>query len=300
MAYIKIKIPSETSGWNLDAWQFNPQARGSHPVIIMAHGFGATKELGLSHFAKRFADEGYAAVVFDYRHWGDSDGAPRNYLVANKQIEDYKTVLKYVRQQAEFDSNKIILWGSSFSGGHVLQLSAENPGIVATIAQGPFTSGLASAFHLPRINLLKVTAYALVGTIKEAMGGSPIYIPTAGNPEEFAAMNTTDVRPGFEMIKPAEMDTDSYSNYLNASVFLTLPSYNPIWSAGKIKSPLLLVVPEVDSLCPVGATLQGVKAIPDIQVVRVAGGHFDVYKGGRGFHKNIAEQIKFLKRVVPT
>lgn len=171
---------------------------------------------------------------------------------------------------------------------------------MATIAQGPLTSGLASAFHLPRMNLLKLTAYALVGTITELIGGSPIYIPTAGDPEEFVAMNTADIRPGFEMMKPAKLDTDLYPNYLNASVFLTLPSDNPIWSAGKIKSPLLLVVPEVDSLCPVEATLQGVKDIPNIQVVRVAGGHFDAYKGGRGFDENITEQIQFLNSIVPT
>lgn len=295
MTQTSIKIPSATAGWFLDAWKFTPAGNGPHPVILMAHGFGATKNLGLDEFAKKFAEAGYASIVFDYRHWGGSDGTPRNVLIIDKQLEDYRTVLKFARQQEEFDSTKIILWGSSFSGGHVIYLSAENPGVLATIGQGPFTSGMASALNLPKINLLKVAGYALVGTIKETLGGSPVYIPTAAHPSEFGALNTPDTKPGFDMIAKG---ADSFPNELNASVFMYVPFYNPINGTAKIKTPILLMVPEADSLCPVGPTLKGIKNAPKGEVVRLPGGHFDVYKGGAGFEKNVAAQIEFLKRVV--
>lgn len=44
------------------------------------------------------------------------DGLPRDVIVVKNQLEDYRTVIKYARQQPEFDSQRVIVWGSSFSG----------------------------------------------------------------------------------------------------------------------------------------------------------------------------------------
>ena len=64
-------------------------------------------------------------------------------IVVKKQLEDYRTVVLYARQQPELDGKRLILWGSSFSGaatpgnlllsgnstsdtgGHVTTLAAE-------------------------------------------------------------------------------------------------------------------------------------------------------------------------------
>ncbi|MGX9145996.1 hypothetical protein [Mesorhizobium sp. 128a] len=46
----------------------------------MAHGLGGIKEMRLDAFAERFSDAGYACLVFDYRNFGASEGAPRQLL----------------------------------------------------------------------------------------------------------------------------------------------------------------------------------------------------------------------------
>jgi alpha/beta superfamily hydrolase len=72
--------------------------------------------MSLEPYAEAFAAAGYAALVFDYRRFGSSDGTPRHVVVVAEQLEDYRAVFKYARQQEEFDAQKVILWGSSFSG----------------------------------------------------------------------------------------------------------------------------------------------------------------------------------------
>ena len=67
-----------------DAWLYTPtrhlalqNAEGEFPIIIMAHGIGATKDMGLDAFARQFADMGSMVLLFDYLHFGKSDGFPR-------------------------------------------------------------------------------------------------------------------------------------------------------------------------------------------------------------------------------
>ena len=47
-----------------------PRTRSA--CVVLAHGFGGVKEARLDAYAERFAAAGYAALVFDYRHFGDS------------------------------------------------------------------------------------------------------------------------------------------------------------------------------------------------------------------------------------
>jgi dienelactone hydrolase len=74
------------SGDDIDAWLYLPVGEGPHPAVIMAHGIGAIKAGGLAPFAERFCHAGFAAVVFDYRQWGDSDGQPREELSFPRQL----------------------------------------------------------------------------------------------------------------------------------------------------------------------------------------------------------------------
>ena len=74
------------SGDELDAWPYLPDGDGPHPAVVMGHGFAAVKAGGLQPFAERFQREGFAAIVFDYRGWGSSDGQPRDVARANARI----------------------------------------------------------------------------------------------------------------------------------------------------------------------------------------------------------------------
>src|SRR2546425_11436823 len=73
---ITVQIPT-ASGDAIEAWVYPPEGSGPHPAVVMAHGIGGIKAGGLAPFAERFREEGFAAIVFDYRNFGGSGGQPR-------------------------------------------------------------------------------------------------------------------------------------------------------------------------------------------------------------------------------
>src|ERR1700757_1785402 len=77
-----VAFPS--SGDECRAWLFMPKAERP-PLVILGHGLGATREYGLEPFARRFVDAGIAALVFTYRHFGDSGGPARPPLGLHRQ-----------------------------------------------------------------------------------------------------------------------------------------------------------------------------------------------------------------------
>src|SRR5690606_22239994 len=73
-----VELPAK-DGTRLEGWLFLPTTPNP-PVVIMAPGLGGTKDGFLESFAWRFVAAGVAALVFDYRCFGGSDGEPRHWV----------------------------------------------------------------------------------------------------------------------------------------------------------------------------------------------------------------------------
>lgn len=105
--------------------------------IVLAHGLCGTMDSGLFDYAEAFAKAGFHALVFDYRGFGLSDGAPRQLVSVQKQRADWRNAISMLRSNDGVDADRIGLWGISFSGGHVIYLSHMDPKIRAVVAQVP-------------------------------------------------------------------------------------------------------------------------------------------------------------------
>jgi len=70
---------------------------GPLPIVVMAGGWCYVKELVQPHYAEAFVRVGCAALVFDYRRFGASDGTPRQHLDPWDQIEDYRNAISYAK-----------------------------------------------------------------------------------------------------------------------------------------------------------------------------------------------------------
>jgi pimeloyl-ACP methyl ester carboxylesterase len=130
-----------------------PAARRRAPLVVLAHGLGGVYEMRLDAYARRFAQAGYAALTFDYRHFGRSDGHPRHLLVREEQQRDIEAAIDFGKTLDGVDAEQVVLWGTSLGGGHVLDVASRRKDIAASIIQAPFTDGLASmrAASLPSV-----------------------------------------------------------------------------------------------------------------------------------------------------
>ena len=112
-------------GVTLRGWHYLPDQRsGKVPTIVMAHGFSAVKEMYLDKFAEVSAEAGLGALVFDNRNFGASGGEPRQEIDPWEQVRDYRDAITFVETLPETDADRIGIWGSSYSGGHVLVVGA--------------------------------------------------------------------------------------------------------------------------------------------------------------------------------
>ncbi len=263
------------------------------PVIIMAHGFCAQRDFQLPAFAERFAAEGFACFVFDYRNFGDSSGTPRHWVNPRRHQQDWRKALAFVRSLPDIDADRVILWGTSYSGGHVLQIASERPKILAAIAQVPFVSGL-DLLKTSSIGFsLQLTAAGL-RDIAGSLFGHPHYIPAVGHPGELAAMNTPECWDGWHAIMP---EGTMWENKVLARAFLTLPYFNPLFVVEKIAVPALVIAGMHDTITPWHLAKKAAGKIPKGVFKSLDTNHFGPYTG-QYFEQNIAAQIEFLKYIL--
>ncbi|KAJ4300812.1 hypothetical protein N0V90_002900 [Kalmusia sp. IMI 367209] len=120
----------------------------------MAHGFSALKEMDLDAFAEFFTSNlPLTCLVYDNRGFGDSDtkeGQPRHEIIPAQQTSDYSDAITYAQSRTEVDKDHIGIWGSSYSGGHVLWVGAVDRRVKAVVCQVPCVDGWANFHRLIR------------------------------------------------------------------------------------------------------------------------------------------------------
>lgn len=131
------------------------------PTIIQAHGWGGTAA-AFRWDAIALANAGYLVIDFDYRGWGQSDGRIiltarpekkegrkftaqveelREYADPMEQLTDWLNVVSWAMGEPLVDKNRVGIRGSSYSGGHVYWVAAQDPRIKAFVSQvGAFES----------------------------------------------------------------------------------------------------------------------------------------------------------------
>lgn len=123
-------------------WLYTPdEGEGAFPCIVMAGGWCYVKELVQPHYAELYARAGLAALLFDYRNFGESEGARRQHIDPSWQIEDYKNAISFAEMRPEVDAERIGAWGLSYSGGHVLIVAATDPRVKCVASQIPVVDG---------------------------------------------------------------------------------------------------------------------------------------------------------------
>lgn len=280
------------------AWLYEPEAATAAtpgPIIVMAHGLGGVKEERLDAFAERFAAAGYACLVFDYRYFGASGGSPRQLLDVRSQRDDWETAVDFARILPTVDPDRVVVWGTSFGGGHSIVTAANDKRIAAAISQCPFTDGLASGTTMSPVTSAKVTARAIRDVVGARLGRAPVMIPTYGAPGTTALMTSPDSVSGVEALIPAGK---SYPKDVAARIALQIPVNFPGRQAKNVTCPLHVVICERDTVAPPKPTQRYAAQAPRGEVKLYDAGHFDIYVG-EWFERNVADQLGFLARHVP-
>ncbi|THC46311.1 alpha/beta hydrolase [Massilia sp. Mn16-1_5] len=291
---IDVEFVSGQKGEHCRAWLYEPGEKGPFPIIVMAHGLGGTRKMRLDAFAERFSGAGYACLVFDYRHFGTSEGHPRQLLDIGKQLQDWSSAIGFARKQKNVRADQVVLWGTSFGGGHVLVAAAEDTRVAAVVAQCPFTDGIASALAMDWRSSIKTSAKAVCDVLRSALGLTPLFVPAAGPPRSAAFMTAPDAQPGYLALVPAG---SVFDNRVTARSALAIIPYRPGRRAAQLACPVLFCICEDDSVAPAKPALRYARQAPGGEVRLYAQKHFDIYVGA-GFEQAVTDQLTFLRRCI--
>lgn len=284
------------SAWHLRAASDEWSTSRGRPCVVMGHGFGATKDAGLLPFADRFAAAGADVLVFDYRGYGTSDGMPRQDVDHRKHRQDYHAAVATARALDGVDPARVIVWGSSYSGGHVVAVGAQDPLIAAVISQGAAMDGLGALVEIIRYAgvrpLLALTVHALRDAAHAIAGRAPHLIPVVGPPGSLAAIAAPGAEMGYRVIMGP-----TFRNEMCARGILRIARNRPVRFARRLRCPLMLVIARSDNIAPPSAVKAVSHKARRAESITFDCGHFDIYTG-EIFDKSVAAQIDFIARTL--
>lgn len=260
------------------AWLFLPDstdAQAKPPVVVMAHGFAATRQFALAPYAEAFAAAGLAVLVFDYRRFGASSGEPRQLINVQDQLDDWAAALAWARACDAVDGTRLAVWGSSFSGGHVLVTAARDGNVRAVVSQVPFVDGRGKTpYRPPVMQLLRLLASAVWDAVGGKLGMAPYEVPVVAPAGQLAMLSAPDCFDGYLALVP---DDALWTNGVPARSLFSLASYRPTQSAAEINCPVLVQAARHDSLIAL-EDIEGTAAkIPQATLQILETGHFDPY-----------------------
>jgi len=297
---MRRNIEFQSKGLTCSGWLYVPDELKNGekaPAIVMAHGFSAVKEMMLPNFAERFAAEGFITVVFDFRFLGESDGEPRGNVIPCEQHEDFRNAITWVSLQDEVDEERIGIWGSSYSGGHVLHLAAFDRRIKAAVAQVPAISGW-------RSTMKRLGREAVHGTLSLALsdrqvryGKQEVNTLAVVAPKGQPALLATPDSYAFFM-EQCRNRASTWINKVTVESLEKLIEYSPADAIELISpTPLFILAAENDSLI----SMEDIKetferAGEPKKLLTLPCGHFDVYENQPWHNQVLEAETRWFKK----
>lgn len=292
----KEDIEFNADGLMLRGWLYTPndQSNKVFPAIIMAHGFGALKEMDLVKFADAFAESGFVVIAFDYSNFGNSEGEIRNEANPWKQIEEYQHAITYASTLDCVDTNKIGIWGSSYSGGHALVVAARDSRVKCVVSQVPTISGSQNALRrVPPIKKRTQNKLFKQDRIERMKNNPPMMKMVVSNQAE-----DSPIYGSAEAVKWYSTSGKQSANWKNEVTLRSVEyasTYDPGDYISKISpTPLLMIVGKEDDVTPTDLALQAYEnALEPKKLVLLSGGHFVPYN--EAFNHTCEQTVKWFK-----
>jgi dienelactone hydrolase len=202
---MRTDIEVLSGGLTCRGWLYRPDAHPTaQPGIVMATGFSGVKDVRLQPFAERCGADGFAVLLFDFRHLGAKDGGPRGHVLAHTQLDDLRTALDFLSTQAGVDADSLALWRTSYGGGHAPLLGALDPRVKAVTPMVPALGLVRTDATAGRLDLRQFAARAdafwasseqptvpVVTAGNKSLSGGGVHTPVRTDPSSHQTINAS-------------------------------------------------------------------------------------------------------------
>ena len=261
-------VEFESEGRTLRGWLSVPDGAGPHPGIVLTGGFAGVKEGFLGHpFHEVFADAGFTVLLHDHPNCGESDGEPRQELDPVLQQRGYRDAISFLIAGGHADPERIGIWGTSYSGGHVLAVAAADRRVRCVVSQVMTISGRANLLRRHQKPDLEAMWAAWAADRVRRARGEPAALVAAFPPDSETLR--------FNLGRP-EAHRERWRNEVTVRTWEHYASYEPAAFIERIAPiPLLMIVAADDLITPAEDSLAAyARAGQPKELLVVEGGHY--------------------------
>jgi uncharacterized protein len=271
-----VEFPS--CGATLRGQLLVPKTEGPHAAIAMAPGMSGVKEGSIMKFAEFFASGGFAVLAYDNINFGSSGGEPRQEVDPVLQRRGYRDAITFLSLRPEIEVERIGIFGTSYSGGHVLEVAAHDRRVKCVVSQIPAISGF-EAFRRSVRPDARGAVLKRQNKDRESrfLGLDPAMVKAVSDdPSEFCAM------PGRASFDYFMQQARVAPNWRNELTLRSMDLYRGIDNAPFVPwispTPLLMIVALDDEVTPPDLSLDAYsKAKEPKKLVLLPGNHFTPY-----------------------
>jgi alpha-beta hydrolase superfamily lysophospholipase len=253
---------------------------GNRPaaVVVMAHGFSATIPMILDKYAEVFWRHGLAALAYDHRGHGSSDGDPRGEINVWGQARGYLDAISFVRGSSELGQSRIALWSDSMSAKVALGVAALDDRVGALVCQVPAFGDEIGPDDPGGARLAAMRRFLDAGALRRP---SEAWVASAVvSADQVASPSALEPLTAFRWF--IEYGGRYGSGWTNQVVFTSpadAPAYDVFACAPQVRIPTLFAMSPDDEMP--GAVSEVTRAAYDRlacpkEVVEVEGGHFGI------------------------
>ena len=251
--------------------------------IVLCHGYTGVRSIYLPDNARVLAQAGYVVLTFDYKGWGDSDGA-KTRLAPYSRVADVQAALTFMGAQPEVDVARLGIYGTSYGGATVVFVAAIDPRVkcvVSVVGIGNGARWMRSVRRPDEYHDLLERAAA--DRVKRALTGN----------SELADRNDVLLpdRQSAELGAAARRDNPAAVTQVPLEFIDDTLSFNPEWVVDRIAPrPILFITTDNDRLVPPqeSEAMYARAGEPKKLVVLKSFGHYEVY-GGHAFRQVMEE-----------
>lgn len=274
---MKQTVSFKRDGLTLVGHLFTPEnfdKEGQYKAIIVEGSLTSVKEQMPDTYAQKFADNGFVVLAFDYSHYGESQGEPRQLEAPAEKLSDLQAAVTYLTSLPYVQAVGMVGVCTSASNAAYLAVADKRVKALATVAANlPSPSMMTAIFGETEMTRRREAAAAAARNYKET-GQSAVI--TAYSETDQSAANIAPAGTFDYYLNPKRGAIPEYKNELAVMSWTTFLDLDPISQAPAITVPTMVVHSDYsafpDQVKEFYSELKGEK-----ELVWADGNHFDYY-----------------------
>jgi uncharacterized protein len=168
----------------------NYKAGDKLPAVIVTGSWTTVKEQMAGTYARKLAEQGFAALAFDFRSFGESGGKPRGFESPTAKIADIKNAITFLQTVDAVDGNRIAGLGICASAGYMAVATATDSRIKSFVAVAPWIhdAAIVNTVYGSENAVQEKIKSSQAARVKFEQTGKVEYVPAISTTNKQAAM----------------------------------------------------------------------------------------------------------------